>query len=176
MVETDKVYTRPLKESDMTDLKEYLQDEDTMSFFDHGILDEEGINKLIHTEHPVHGIVLKENDKLIGHFVYHNWFMKDTYEIGWVLNKKYHNLGIITGLGKAFLKHAFQVDKAHRIVATCQPENIASKRVCEKLNMRLEGHFKKCIYVDRKNEWWDELFFSLLEEDYSGGNNGKSYF
>ncbi|MBI9008831.1 MAG: GNAT family N-acetyltransferase [Tenericutes bacterium] len=164
-IDSKKVYTRAINETDTSNLKEYLEDEFTMRFFDHGVLDEAGILELIKSKDPVHGIILKENNKLIGHFVYHNWFMRDTYEIGWVLNKKYQNLGIITELGEAFIKHAFEVDKAHRIVATCQPENIASKRVCEKLKLRLEGHFKKCIYVERKNEWWDELFYSLLEED-----------
>lgn len=173
-IETDKVYTREIDKTDMVDLKEYLQDDYVMRFFDHGVLDESGIIDLIDTKHKVHGIILKENDKLIGHYIYHRWFMKDTYEIGWLLNKNYHRKGITTELSKAFIKHAFEVDKAHRIVATCQPENIASKRVCEKLDMRLEGYFKKCIYVERKNEWWDEFFFSLLEEDYIGGKNGKS--
>jgi RimJ/RimL family protein N-acetyltransferase len=175
-IDTDRVYTRPLNKNDMNDLKEYLQDDYTMRFFDHGAMDEAGIDDLINTKHPVHGIILKENNRLIGHYIYHSWFMKDTYEIGWVLNKNFHREGITTELSKAFIKHAFEVDKAHRLVATCQLENIASKRVCEKLGMRLEGHFKKCIYVERKNEWWDELFYSLLEEDYLGGEYGKGKF
>lgn len=168
-IETDKVYTRFMDENDIQDIKEYTTDKDTMKFFDHGVLDDEGVNDLVIRKIPIYGIILKKTNKLIGHFVYHNWFMVDTYEIGWVLNKKFHNQGIISNLAKAFLEHAFTVDKAHRVVATCQPENIASKRVCEKIGLRLEGHFKKCIYIKRLNEWWDELFFSLLEEEYLEG-------
>jgi RimJ/RimL family protein N-acetyltransferase len=169
MIKTDKVYIREISKADLADLKEYLQDEFVMRFFDHGVLDDKAIELLVERKDITHGIIDLETDKLIGHFVYHQWFMIDTYEIGWVMNKDYHNHGIMTDLANAFIKYAFEVDKAHRVVATCQPENQASKRVCEKTGMRLEGHFKKCIYVKRKDEWWDELFYSILDEDYFGG-------
>jgi len=165
-IKTDRVYIREISESDLSDLLEYLSDDFTMRFFDHGTLDLSGIETLIKKKDVIYGIIEHKTNKLIGHFVYHNWFMKDTYEIGWVLNKKYHNQGIISNLAKEFLKYAFTVDKAHRIVATCQPENIASKKVCENIGLRLEGTFLKCIFVERLNEWWDELFYALLEKEY----------
>ena len=165
-IQTDKVYIDILSLNDFPELKKYLQDDEVMYFFDHGPLSEEGIKKLIDTKDKVYGIYDKKTQKLIGHFVYHQWFMVDTYEIGWVLNQNYHNQGIITALGKAFLEYAFKHEHAHRIIATCQPENKASKRVCEKMNMRLEGHFKKCIYVKRKDEWWDELFYAIIDDEY----------
>lgn len=171
-IKTKQVYIREIKESDMEDLTEYLTDGYTMRFFDHGVLDTHGIKTLIEKKDVIYGIVHRKTNKLIGHFVYHNWFMRDTYEIGWVLNKDYHNQGIISNLAKEFMHYAFTVDKAHRIVATCQPENIASNKVCEHLGLRLEGTFLKCIYVERLDEWWDELFYALLENEYLEKENG----
>ncbi len=165
-IETDLVYLKTIEESDYDDLKEYLTDEFTMRFFDHGILGEDGIRDLMKRTNRVFLIVHKRDKKVIGHFFYGDWFMTQTKEIGWVLNKEYQNQGIITELGKHFIKFAFEEDKMHRIVATCQPENIASKRVCEKIGLRLEGEFKKCIYVKRTDEWWNELFFAILDEEY----------
>ena len=166
-IKTDLVYIRTIVKEDLPDLIDYLADDLTMKFFDHGALNEAAILLLIEKKNVIYGICDVLTNKLIGHFVYHQWFMIDTYEIGWVLNKDYHNKGIMTGLAKAFIDFSFTVDKAHRIVATCQPENQASKRICEKAGMRLEGLFQKCIYVKRTDEWWDELFYALLAEEYN---------
>ena len=168
-IKTDKAYISIITIKDMLDLKEYLQDEFTMRFFDHGVLSDQGIIELLDKKNVIYGIFESKTDKLIGHISYHRWFMVDTYEIGWVLNKNYHNQGIITSLAKKFLKYAFETDKAHRVVATCQPQNPASKRVCEKIGMRLEGHFKSCIFIPRLKEWWDELFYAILSSEYIGG-------
>ena len=43
---------------------------------------------------------------------------------------------------QALLDHGFNKMKLHRIIATCQPENIASYRVMEKIGMRQEGFLK----------------------------------
>ncbi len=161
---TEKVGLKPIEPEDFDSMKTYLSDDYTMRFFDHGPMGDEAIIDFM--SKPVYLIVKRDTHEVIGHFIYHPWFMIDTYEIGWVLNKEYHNQGIITALAKAVLKYAFEEDKAHRVVATCQPENIASKRVCEKSGMRLEGLFKKCIYVERLDQWWDELFYAMLEEEY----------
>jgi [ribosomal protein S5]-alanine N-acetyltransferase len=34
----------------------------------------------------------------------------------------------------------------------------------EKIGMRREGYFKKCI--PHGNEWWDEYSYSILEEEW----------
>ena len=165
-IETKRTRLKPVTEEDFLDMKEYLTDEQTMAFFDHGVMDDESIKDLMKKTGSIYSIVLKETNKTIGHFIYHNWFMVHTFEIGWVLNRTYHNQGIMTEVAKAVLDFAFQHDNAHRVIATCQPENIASKRICEKLGMRLEGLFQKCIFVERVDEWWDELFYAMLDSEY----------
>ncbi len=163
---TIRTHLKQMTESDYTDMKEYLTDEYAMRFFDHGVMSEEMIQDFLTRGNRVFPIILNSENKIIGHIFLGEWFAKDTYEIGWVLNKNYHKKGIMTEVAEAVMEYAFANMNAHRIVATCQPENIASKRICEKLNMRLEGEFKKCIYIERLDEWWDELFFAILKEEY----------
>lgn len=110
-------------------------------------------------------VILKTECKLIGHMVFHPWFAPRTYEIGWVFHPAYHGKGYASEAARALLCYAFEVLNCHRVIATCQPENKASFRVMEKIGMRREGHFRKCIYRN-KYLWWDEYFYAILEEEW----------
>jgi RimJ/RimL family protein N-acetyltransferase len=83
-------------------------------------------------------VLLKAADLLIGHMEFHPWFAPQTYEIGWVFDRAYHGRGYATEAAVALLRHGFEALDLHRIIATCQPENVASRRVMEKLGMRLQ--------------------------------------
>ncbi|PES74780.1 GNAT family N-acetyltransferase, partial [Bacillus anthracis] len=80
-----------------------------------------------------------------------------------VFNPKYFNKGYASEAAQATLKYGFKEMKLHRIIATCQSENTPSYRVMEKIGMRREGYFKKCI--PHGNEWWDEYYYAILEEE-----------
>ncbi|WP_249664441.1 GNAT family N-acetyltransferase, partial [Lysinibacillus sp. D4B1_S16] len=66
---------------------------------------------------------------------------------------------------RAVLDYGFNEKKLHRIIKTCQPENIASYKVMVKIRMRREGYFKKCIPYGK--EWWDEYYYAVLREDWN---------
>lgn len=108
-------------------------------------------------------VILIGENILVGHIVFHKYFGEHTYEIGWVFNPKYFNKGYASEAAQATLKYGFKEMKLHRIIATCQPENTPSYRVMEKIGMRREGYFKKCI--PHGNEWWDEYYYAILEEE-----------
>lgn len=110
-------------------------------------------------------VILKDKNILIGHIAFHKYFGEHTYEIGWVFNPKYHNKGYASEAAQAILEYGFKKMKLHRIIATCQPQNPASYRVMEKIGMRREGYFKKCIPYG--NEWWDEYYYAILEEEWN---------
>ncbi len=168
IIETDRILLRNVNVNDFESVKNYLTDEYVMRFFDHGVMPDKDIIEFCLKESEMFVLVYKPVNKVIGHIAFHDWVMKDTYEIGWVLNKEYHNQGLITEIAKSVIKYAFVNLKAHRVIATVQPENIASNRVCKKLGFRKEGLFKKCIYVARLDEWWDEVFYAILAEEYKG--------
>ncbi len=167
-IKTNRLILQPVSPEDANEIYAILSDSSTMYFFVEGTYTLDQITNIIEEDQHKnfhYAVFLQESNKLIGKLTFHPWFMKDTYEIGWIFNKNYTNQGFCTEATKAMLDYGFKKLHLHRIVATCQPENIASKRICEKLNMRLEGHFKKCIYY-KDGIWWDELFYSILEEEY----------
>ncbi len=64
--------------------------------------------------------------------VFHQYFGEHTYEIGWVFNPDYYNKGYASEAAQALLNYGFKDMQLHRIIATCQPQNIASYKVMEK--------------------------------------------
>ena len=91
----------------------------------------------------------------------------DTGMIGWLLLKEHWGQHYAFESGKALVHCCFETLGLHRVNAVCNPENTASRRVLERLGLRLEAHFrKKCRY--QKNgivSWEDELEYALLKEE-----------
>ena len=165
-LETTRLLIRSSVVEDATAIYTFLKDEKTMEFFVEGTYSLEKIETFLKDDKDKHySIILKDSNQLIGKLSFHPWFMTKTYEIGWILHKKFWGKGFMTEAAQAVIKYGFEHLNLHRIIATCQPENIASKRICEKLGMRLEGTFKKCIHY-KDDIWWDELFYAILDEEY----------
>lgn len=168
-IKTSRLLIRHFDLKDWQAVYEYTSDRQVMKYIPEGVFTEEDvkafINKNTAAEAKYFPVVLIEKDLLIGHMVFHQYFGEHTYEIGWVFNPKYYSKGYASEAAKALLNFGFGKMKLHRIIATCQPENIASYRVMEKIGMRREGHFKKCI--PNGSEWWDEYYYAVLAEEWS---------
>jgi ribosomal-protein-alanine N-acetyltransferase len=110
-------------------------------------------------------VVERESGQLVGHMNFHPWFGRATHEIGWAISSARQNRGYATEAARALMAFAFGTLCCHRVVATCQPENVASWRVMEKLGMRREAHFRQGLYRET-GEWWDEYFYALLADEH----------
>jgi len=110
-------------------------------------------------------VIERESALLVGHMVFHPWFGHATHEIGWVISSDHQGRGYATEAARALMDFAFSTLRCHRMVATCQPENVASWRVMEKLRMRREAHFRQGLY-QATGEWWDEYFYALLADEH----------
>ncbi|PRO39647.1 GNAT family N-acetyltransferase [Bacillus sp. LLTC93] len=165
---TERCLIRPFTEDDWQDVYVYTSNAAVMKYIPEGVFSKEDSKKFVkhHSgESAKHfAVVLKEGDILVGHMAFHQYFGDHTYEIGWVFNPKYQNKGYASEAAYSLLNHGFKTMNLHRIIATCQPENIPSWRVMEKLGMRREGYFKKCI--PQGNEWWDEFYYAILQEEW----------
>jgi [ribosomal protein S5]-alanine N-acetyltransferase len=62
----------------------------------------------------------------------------DEVELGWVVRSDHHGLGIASEAGSAWLDHAFGDLELGRVVSLIRAENVASRRVADKLGMRVE--------------------------------------
>ncbi|MEK4814955.1 GNAT family protein [Bacillus sp. FSL L8-0287] len=166
-VKAERLLIRKFEFKDWQAVHEYTSDINVMKYIPEGVFTEEDtrnfVNENIGKNAKNFPVVLIDEDILIGHIVFHKYFGKHTYEIGWVFNPKYFNKGYASEAAQAILKYGFKEMKLHRIIATCQPQNIPSYRVMEKIGMRREGHFRKCI--PHGNEWWDEYYYAILEEE-----------
>jgi ribosomal-protein-alanine N-acetyltransferase len=71
--------------------------------------------------------------------------------------------GVTTAAVALVLDHCFGPVGLHRVEATVRPENLASRRVLEKLGFREEGLFRRYLNVD--GAWRDHLCYALTVED-----------
>ena len=114
-------------------------------------------------------ICLKETDVLIGD-VFAVKEDSDTFNIGWHINQLFEGKGYAGEAATGFLSYLFDAENARRIYGYVENDNIRSRRLCERLGMRLEGCFKEfisfvetpdgtpvyedtCVYAILKKEW-----------------------
>jgi ribosomal-protein-alanine N-acetyltransferase len=82
----------------------------------------------------------------------------DDIEVGYSMVREYWGKGIGTEAARAWLEHGFRDHGLDRIVAIAVPENLASRRIMEKLGMRYEKtemHYgSECVfYAISKDEF-----------------------
>lgn len=167
-IQTERLCIRNFKESDWQALYEYTADPMVMHYLPEDAFTEKEAQQFVQENQGENAekfaVVLKATDELIGHIAFFRYFGEHTYEIGWVFNPKHYQKGYATEAAQAVIHYGFTECKLHRIIATCQPENTASWRIMEKIGMRKEGYFKKCIPT--KDGWWDEYYYAILAEEY----------
>jgi ribosomal-protein-alanine N-acetyltransferase len=112
------------------------------------------------------GIVLKEENKLIGTGGYQWWSVADSKaEVGYVISKSYWNKGYMTEALEEILRFGFEQMELVRIEAKCFVQNTASVRVMEKCGMKLEGTLRSYKYV--KGNFGDFKLYSILSSEFN---------
>lgn len=167
-IETQRLRIRHFSADDWQSVHAYTSDSGVMTYVPEGVMTEEQTRQFVAesmtVEARAYAVDLRATDQLIGHVLFHPWYTPGIYEIGWVFHPRYQGQGYATEAAAALLRYGFESLLVHRVIATCQPENVPSYRVMEKLGMQREAHFRKCIYRDER--WWDEYLYALLEEEW----------
>ncbi|MDO5495946.1 MAG: GNAT family protein [bacterium] len=88
-------------------------------------------------------------------------------ELGWCLAPGNEGRGFATEVAEELLSIAFEGLGVRRIEAGCFAENAASRRVMEKVGLRLEGVFLK-ESLHRDGTWRDGASYALLAEEWFG--------
>lgn len=84
-------------------------------------------------------------------------------EIGYILHPGYWKRGIGSEMARLLLKFAFEENGLHRIWASCNPKNIGSQKVLERVGMTKEGLLRQNL---RMNDGWrDSLVYSVLKKE-----------
>ena len=175
LLKTERLLLRKFKYDDWLDLYDYLSQEEVVKYEPYDIMSEEQCKKeaINRSKNNVFwAVCLKGNNKLIGNIYFNQIEPKDfmTWELGYVFNPKYQRKGYATEACQKILDYGFKTLGVHRITAKCNPDNIPSWKLLERLSMRREGHFKKCAFFKRtaKGEpiWHDAYQYSILKDEW----------
>ncbi|WP_142828479.1 GNAT family N-acetyltransferase [Planococcus soli] len=85
-------------------------------------------------------------------------------EIGYILHPDYWRIGIASEAALLLLEFGFEEKELHRIEARCDPGNIGSQKVLEKVGMKKEGQLRQNLRMN--NGWRDSLLYGILEDEW----------
>ncbi|XHH07774.1 MAG: GNAT family N-acetyltransferase [Candidatus Bathyarchaeia archaeon] len=175
IVQTKRLDLRDFEESDWVAVHEYGSNPHVVRYMDWGPNTEEETHRFIQksigyqAESPrIHyplAIVIREQNRLIGGCgVYVSNIESRIGWIGYCLNQQFWGQGYATETARSLLEFGFNNVNLHRIFAFCDPANVASAHVMEKIGMKYEGHFRDSVFS--KGKWHDELYYAILEKDW----------
>jgi ribosomal-protein-alanine N-acetyltransferase len=94
------------------------------------------------------------------------WGSLRSAHIGYWVDQRVAGRGIMPTAVAMATDHCFDVG-LHRIEINIRPENLASRRVVEKLGFRPEGMRPRYLHID--GDWRDHLSFALTVDEVPGG-------
>lgn len=169
---TERLIIRRFSENDGEDLYEYLSSPKVLEFepFKPFTKDEAYSEaKRRESDEKFLAICLK-NGKLIGNL----YFVKgdfETWEVGYIFNEKYWGNGYATESLIALMKYAFSTLGARRIIAQCDPKNLQSWKLLERVGMRREGMLLQNIFFFKDEEgkpiWKDTYEYAILNSEFT---------
>jgi ribosomal-protein-alanine N-acetyltransferase len=111
------------------------------------------------------GIVLRASGVLIGTCGFVDWQpAHQRAELGYALGRSYWGQGYMTEAAHAVVASGFAYLELNRIEALCEPPNVGSARVLEKVGMTYEGLLREYLcYQGRRR---DLKVYSILRRDW----------
>lgn len=146
-LETARLTLRPLRLEDLEPLCALLGDAEALALWG-APLDREGARDWIDrnlARYEADGfgrcaVVLRATGELVGDCGLARTTVEGDHEVelGWIVRRSHWGQGIAAEAGAAWRDHAFGVLALERIVSMVSEQNAASRRVAEKLGMRVE--------------------------------------
>ncbi len=174
-LETDRLLLRKLTLEDIHDMYDYGSDEEVSKYVmwkKYESIDDAKsfanfvLNKYLEGDNNFWAIENKKNGKMIGtiNFVHlkekHNWS-----ELGYVMNRKYWNKGLMTEAVKTVISHSFETLALNKVVASAIDFNTGSYKVMEKAGMIKEGITRE--HFIKNDKYYDLVNYSILRSEYS---------
>ncbi len=111
-------------------------------------------------------VVWKETDRVIGAGELSALDITNQIgEIGYILHPDHWGKGIAKEVALLLIEFGFKEKQLHRISASCDPQNIGSRKVLEKAGLSQEGLLRQNLRM--KEGWRDSLLYSILEMEYT---------
>jgi ribosomal-protein-alanine N-acetyltransferase len=175
VIETERLVLRDLEEADWKAVHSYASDPEVVRFMSWGPDTEEEDRAFVaravagQREQPRRNftlaIVLRKEDTLIGSCSIHVSDLANREGwIGYVLDRRHWGKGFATETARALLSFGFGQLGLHRIFATCDPENVASAHVLEKVSMKREGCMREHKWA--RGRWRDSYLYAILDREW----------
>jgi len=173
MLTTPRLIIRDYQPTDGPDLFEMLSDEDVVRFEPYGVFSraEAWAEAARRAGDPCfRAVCLKGSGKLVG-----NVFLAEqdfgAWELGYVFSTAFQGQGLATEACRAVIDDLFARGRGRRVVAMCNPLNVASWRLLERLGLRREAYHVKNVWFDRDREdqpiWQDTFVYAVLKDEWS---------
>lgn len=165
---TDRLHIRKFTVDNLADICEYLSDPEVVKYEPYPPLSEKQCKEYLvqmAESKEFWAVCIRDTGKQIGQ-VYLSEKEQQTWEVGYVFNRKYQGQGLATEAVQALVSHVFDNCRAHRVCANCNPDNVPSWKLLERVGFRREGHLKKNVYFDTDEQgnpiWQDTYEYGVL--------------
>ncbi|MCM3122802.1 MULTISPECIES: GNAT family N-acetyltransferase [unclassified Mesobacillus] len=173
---TERLLLRPFMSDDLQDVFNIYKDEETCRYLLHDKWTEENIEENFDkklknnsfTKETMLSLAVVIDTKVIGDLSVWYTNMKDTVEIGYCFASEVSGKGYATEAVSSLVRWLFNEFQVHRIQATLDARNKSSQKLCERIGMRKEAHFKKDFW--NKGEWTDSMVYGMLFSDLEVNN------
>lgn len=179
MIKTERLLIREYDKKDAAGLYEILKNPPVHCFADEKINSMEEAEKAIlqrQNKGEWYAVCLAEEDMLIGELLVDKEG-EDTYSIGWNFNLKFGKKGYAAEAARAMMEHLFRTD-ARRIYAYAEEDNLPSRKLCEKLGMRLEGIFIEFISFVKQEDgtpiYENTCQYAILKKEWEEQNSRQA--
>ena len=180
MLQSKRLLLRDFRDDDFEAVHGYAMDLEVVQYMEWGPNSEDDTREfLMRAQSSIEvdprvgfefAVVIQESGDLIGGIGLHVNGAKAM--LGYCFARSAWGHGYATEAAQVMLDFGFKSQGLHRIWACCDPGNIGSIRVLQKLGMRQEGHLKHDCQI--RGEWRDNLLFAILEEEWALARSGDS--
>jgi len=118
-------------------------------------------------------IFTPDESKIIGGTGLHPRVGPNAYEVGYWIHSDHVNNGIATEIAGALVKVAFEICKVARVEIHCDPRNLSSARVPEKLKFIHEATLKQRL-TDTKGAPRDEMIWTIFADRFDNSPNKQA--
>ncbi|MCB2178451.1 GNAT family N-acetyltransferase [bacterium] len=106
-----------------------------------------------------------DESRMLGSSGLHTRVGQNALEIGYWIHVDFINQGLATEVAAALTKVAFEINQVERVEIHCDPENVRSARVPEKLGFIQDAILRQRV-KSPQGEPRDAMIWSMLAEEY----------
>ncbi|UUO25179.1 GNAT family N-acetyltransferase [Colwellia sp. M166] len=170
-----RIYLRPIIKTDYSAIKLYRQDAENCRYIRPAESDTKIMEIVEQLSQPWHlaigrwnalAICLQDDNSLVGEIAFRieDWD-NQRGEIGYRLSAEVAGQGLCSEAANLLISYLFQTLGFFKLIARCDPRNIASFRIMEKLGFVREAFFKQHYLMG--DEWADQYDYGLLASEWS---------